>query len=191
MLGKIIGILCTVGLIYSIITGNISAVSEAALTSSGKAVELTVSLVGMMGLWGGIMRVAEKSGVSERAAVFLMPLIRLVFPDAAKKRNGHTEIAAAMTANLLGMGNAATPLALRAMSKLKENSGDSDRASSDMIVFAVMSCSPFTLMPATVITLRQAAGSSDAAGILIPVWIVSLVSNIMAIVLARVISGRK
>nr|MBQ4317643.1 hypothetical protein [Clostridia bacterium] len=191
MIGKITGILCTVGFLYALVHGSTEAVGDAVMNGCRSAVELTISLVGMMGLWGGIMRVAEKSGVTAKFARLIRPLMKLIYPDAVKKHNGTEELAAAMTANLLGMGNAATPLAIQAMKKLRENDPDNDRASGDMVVFAVSACTPFTLLPATVITLRQAAGSADPTDVVLPIWLVSLTANLFAVILARLLTMGK
>jgi len=187
MIGKIFGVLCMAGLIGGILCGRTAEVSAAALEGSTRAVRLTIELVGMMGLWSGIMRVMDKAGVTKFIAKLLSPIIKILFGDAWKKQNGVNEIAAAITANMLGMGNAATPLTLKAMEKLKENSNGTE-GSGDMTVFAVMSCFPFTLLPATLITLRTAAGAAEPADILVPVWLVSLMSCVFACAAAKLMS---
>jgi len=179
MAGKVMGILCIIGFIFGIINGETEAVSRAATESAGKAVNLAISLTGMMGLWGGIMRVAEKSGATSIITKIMTPAMKFLFPDAVNKNNGIPEIAAAVTANMLGMGNVSTPLSLKAMEKLKENC-DGIEPSPDMTVFTVISCFPFTLIPTTLITIRQAAGSSSPAEIVPAVWIVSLVSFVFS-----------
>ena len=193
MLGILYAIFCTFGFFSGILTGNLPAVSDAVLTSGRDAVQLTLSLLGIMGLWGGVMRVLEKTGMASHLAARMRPLLTLLFPDACRRDKGDTEIAAALSANLLGMGNASTPLSLRAMEKLRENSPDDPRPSADMTVFCVLSCSPFTLLPATVISLRQSAGAVSPADILIPIWIVSAASALFATLLARAMTalGRK
>ncbi len=182
----IFAVFCIVGVGYAIFSGNLAEVSTAALDGGRLAVDLTISLCGMMGLWGGIMRVLEKCGAASRLGKLMKPMMRLVFVDACRKNNGVDEIAAALSANMLGMGNATTPLSLRAMEKLRENSPDG-RVSPDMAVFCVMSCFPFTLLPTTLIALRRAAGSNEPTAVVIPIWIVSLCCTVLAAILARIV----
>ena len=191
MIGKIFGMICIVSLIFGAILGNGEALGNAVMDGAAEAIALTISLVGIMGLWCGLMRVAERVGIMRGIAKLLSPMLRIFFPDAVKKGNGDSEIAASIAANLLGMGNAATPFALSAMEKLKENGGSGDEATPEMITLAVLNTASFSLVPTTLLALRRAAGSSDPYAVILPVWIVSFACSLLALVLTRLLGGGK
>lgn len=185
MIGKICGAICVVSFIFGICTGNIGQMSEAVIRGAADAVELTVSLIGIMCLWNGIMRVAQGTGMIDRLALLMSPLLRLLFPDAYKKSNGLGELAASISANIFGIGNAATPLAIKAMEKLQENNLQKDTATDDMIMFTVLGCGSLDLFPTTLIALRQSAASANPFEVVMPIWICSLATALMGILLVK------
>ena len=129
------------------------------------------------------MRVLTEAGVTKKLARLLRPLLRPFFPDAATRDEGMEEICANVSANLLGIGNAATPLALCAMEKLQRHNPTPDRASREQITLAVLNTAPLTCIPATLLALRRAAGSANPYLILIPVWITSAFCALLALLL--------
>ncbi len=185
MLGKVFGIICLISFVGAILTGNLTALGEAVLDGASDAVTLTLSLCGMMGLWCGIMRILERAGIIGKLARLMHPLLRFFFPDAAKDPDGCGEIAANISANLLGLGNAATPFALRAMEKLQKQNPTPDTASPDMITLAVLNTASINLIPTTVITLLRSAGSSNPYRVIFPIWICSTGSALFALCLCR------
>lgn len=191
MIGKVFGIICIISMIFGIAQGNGEALGNAVMDGANQAITLTVSLIGIMALWCGMMRVLEKVGVMRGIARLLSPVLKIFFPDAVRRRNGDSEIAANISANLLGMGNAATPFALAAMEKLKENGGNSDTATSEMISLAVLNTASFSLVPTTLLALRRAAGSTDPYSVILPVWLVSLACSLLALLLTKLLGRRK
>lgn len=181
---KISGILMVISFLVALTEGNMEALSAAALAGCGKAVTLTLSLLGLMCLWGGMMGVAGTAGVLDRLAQFLSPLLRRIFPDAWRKGKGIREIAAAVVANVLGVGNAATPLAVAAMEALAEGH-EGEAASDDMVTFTVLGTAFPSFLPTTVIALRSAAGSRNPFDILPAVWICSVTLSVFAVLVAR------
>lgn len=181
---KVSGILMAISFLSAALGGRMEAVSEAALAGCSKAVTLTLSLLGLMCLWGGIMGVAKESGLLDRLAKLLSPLLRLVFPDAYRSGKGIREIAAAIVANVLGVGNAATPLAVSAMEALAEGH-EGETASDDMVTFTVLGTAFPAFVPTTVIALRAAAGSRNPFDVLPAVWICSVSLSVFAVLLAR------
>ena len=145
---------------------------------------LTLSLLGLMCLWGGIMGVAKEGGLLDRLAKLLSPLLRRIFPEAWKSGKGIPEIAAAIVANVLGVGNAATPLAVTAMEALAEGH-EGEAASDDMVTFTVLGTAFPAFLPTTVIALRAAAGSRNPFDIVPAVWICSVTLSVFAVLLAR------
>lgn len=193
MIGKICGVICVLSFVFACITGNVGALGEAVYSGAENAVQLTISLVGMMCLWNGVLQVMQASGVVDKLAALCSPLLNYLFPDAHKKHNGIGEIAAALSANMLGIGNAATPLALKAMDKLQENNDDKVRASNDMIMFTVLGCASLDIFPTTLIALRRAAGSGNPFEIIVPIWICSAITALLGVVCVKIyclVSGR-
>lgn len=194
MLGKIFGVICLIAVIAGCVTGNIPALGGAILDGASGAVSLTISLCGVMCLWGGVMQVLEDAGAIRRLARLMSPLLRVFFPDAYKSGIGAEEIAANISANLLGIGNAATPLALRAIEKMQTSNPDKSRPSADMITLAVLNTASFSVFPSTVVALRRTAGAAEPFAVVLPVWICSAAGALLALCLCRVcaaLGGRR
>lgn len=184
---KISGAIIIISVICAFFTGNVGALTEAAINGGAKAVTVAFSLLPMMCLWCGIMRVAEECGILKAFSRLLSPVLRLVFPKTAKSGQGTNEISTALAANILGIGNAATPLALNATKKL---GCDSDgKAGSDLITFTLIGCAPPCLFPTTVVALRAASGSSDPTSIVPAVIACSFTLCILSIILSRILAG--
>ena len=190
MLGKIFGVICVLSVVFAFINSKITELGNAVIDGASSAVSLTVSLCGMMCLWCGIMRVLERAGVIERLAKLLSPFLKFFFPDAYKKGEGCSEIAANVSANLLGIGNAATPLAICAMKKLQKNNPTPSVASSDMITLAVLNTASISIVPSTILALRRAAGSSEPFSVVAPIWICSACTSALALLLCRALRGK-
>ncbi|MBR3893921.1 MAG: spore maturation protein A [Clostridia bacterium] len=186
MLGKIFGVLSVAGLLFGMFTGNTEALGDAVLDGASRAVEVTLSLCGMMCLWCGMMRVLQEAGVIRGLSRLLSPFLRLFFPQAHRTGEGIEEISANVSANLLGIGNAATPFALAAMEKMQKSNPHPDRATSDQITLAVLNTASVTLIPANLLALRRAAGSERPYAVLVPVWICSVLSAAMALFLTSI-----
>ncbi len=174
MIKVVFCMICALSLLASILTGNTSEMGFAVVEGLQSAVDLSLTLLGVLCLWGGIMRVFSAGGIIKYLTKLLKPILRFIYPDAARKNNGLDEISASMTANFFGLGNAATTFSLAAVSKLQENSGDKERASADLITFTVLNTCAVNFIPTTLIALRYAAGSADPFEIVVPVWLCSL-----------------
>ncbi len=194
MLGVVFSCLILASFAAAAAGGNLSLLSDAALDGAVRAVTLILSLCGMLSLFSGVMAVFSEAGLLRRFARLLRPLLRVLFPGVAETGEGLAEISAAFAANLLGMGNVATPFALAAMRKMAATSAPGT-ASDDMVTFSVLSTVPVTVLPTTMIALRRLAGSAHAAVILPPVALVSLLSSLFALLvcrlLCRLFPGRK
>lgn len=189
MLGKIFGIISIVAFLFGIISGNIGSLGNAIVDGASDAVSLTISLIGMMCLWSGILRVFQDVGVIHKLKKLTSPFLSFFFPDAFESGVGSDEIAANVAANLLGVGNAATPLALSAMKKLQSQNPNPEYASRDMITLAVLNTSSVSLVPSTVIALLRGAGSKNPFRIIVPIWICSSVCALMSLCLCRLMGA--
>ena len=193
MLNYIFAILIISAFISGIISGNIGAVSEAVLTESVSAVDLGIYMLGAMCVWGGVMRVAEKSGITDILSKFFSPFLRFVFKGIDTKGKAFSAICMNITANLLGLGNAATPFGIEAMKELEKEDNCKETASINMIIFAVINTASFTIIPTTVAALRLKNGSENPLEILPAVIITSAITLIVSITFARIFDfrGRK
>ena len=193
MLDCIFAILIISAFVSGIISGNIGAVSEAVLTESVSAVDLGIYMLGAMCVWGGVMRVAEKSGITDILSKFFSPFLKLVFKGIDTKGKAFSAICMNITANLLGLGNAATPFGIEAMKELEKEDNCKETASINMIIFAVINTASFTIIPTTVAALRLKNGSENPLEILPAVIITSAITLIVSITFARILDfrGRK
>ena len=187
-------ILILSSIVFAVMSGDISAVSEAALRESNNAVTLAISLAGVMCLWCGIMRVAQKAGITELLAAAFRPVLTRIFKGINAKGKAMQYIVLNLTANMLGLGNASTPFGIAAMKELEKEQGESESASNAMVLFVVMNTASLQLIPTTVAALRLKHNSADPMEILPAVWIVSATTLIIVVTVTVIFSrlwGRK
>jgi spore maturation protein A len=180
-----------IGFIIGGLNGRLEEVTQAAFNSSKSAVELSIGLLGILCLWTGLMGIAEKSGLLNKIAYLVSPLIRLLFPQIPKKSPAIGAIVMNMAANFLGLGNAATPLGLKAMNELQKHNTLKDTASDSMVMFLILNASAIQLVPATIIALRSSAGSANPAEIIMPIWIASASAAITGIMAVKILGSLK
>lgn len=165
-----------IALIFGIAGSNTEAVSDALLSSPQSAVELTIKLLGAMAFWGGVMKVAEKSGMVNKLSKLSAPLLKRLFHGIDENGEAFGAIVMNITANLMGLGNAATPLGLKAITALAKEEKAKESATRNMITLVVLNTASIQLLPTTVATLRQAHGSENPMEILPPVLFTSAVA---------------
>lgn len=161
-------------LAFAAATGNLSALGSAALEGAHSAVELCVSMAGVMCLWTGVMEVMRQSGLTDALARLFHPLLRRLFPRAARDGETLATISANLSANLLGLGNAATPLGIRAARLMARGSGGV--ASDELCLLVVLNTASIQLLPTTVAGVRAVLGARDPFDILPAVWLASFVA---------------
>ncbi|MGN1379739.1 MAG: nucleoside recognition domain-containing protein [Bacilli bacterium] len=175
--------LIIIGILYSLITGNIEVINNSILTNAGKALELILSLLPTIVLWSGIMKIAEDAGILTKFAAFLRPILSKLFPSVPSNHPSLGYIASNIAANMLGLGSAATPFGLKAMSELQKINSKKDTASNAMITFLVLNTAGVTIIPTTIIALRLAYGSSSPTAIIAPAVISTSCSCISAVLI--------
>ncbi len=185
LLGKFFLVSAVISVIYGAVSGRLGEVSSAALGGAAKAVTLSLELLGTLCFWSGLMRVAEKAGITKALCKLLSPLLNMIFPKLKGKSEVMEPISMNIAANMLGVGNAATPLGISAMKKLREISPRSDFATKEMVSFVVMNTASLQILPTTVAALRMEAGAKRPFDIILSVWFVSLCSLIAGMVLAK------
>jgi spore maturation protein A len=176
--------LTLLSLIFGILTGRIEAVSRAVLEQCGAAVTLSLTLMGSICFWSGLMEVAEQSKLTNLLAKLLRPVTKFLF-RGLQSQAALSAICMSMTANFLGLGNAATPLGLAAMEQLAEETKHSKTASNHMITFVVLNTCSIQLIPTTIITLRLSSGSAAPMEILPAILLTSLISLTISLLAVR------
>lgn len=190
MLNIIWPVFIIVSFIYAILNGRVAEVNNSIFESTKLAVELSISLLGTICLWNGIMQIASKTNIVKHLSKLLNPIMKKLFPDIDKEEKVHEEITMNMIANIMGLGNAATPLGLKAMKSMQKKNKDKNRLSNSMAMFIVINTASIQLIPTTVIAIRSSLGSSNPTAMIIPVWIATICAAIAAIVSAKVLMKR-
>ena len=170
----------------AIATDNMSALSAAIFSSSSSAITLAIKLLGILCFWNGLIQIAEKSGLTKKLCKFLYPVLKLLFPNL-KDDEARETIAMNMTANLLGLDNAATPLGLKAMKRLKELSPTNNTADDNMVRFVVINTASLHIVSTTVALLRQEHGSSAPTEIIIPAILTSIIALCLGITMTTIL----
>jgi spore maturation protein A len=179
--------LMAIALVVAAINGTADAVTKSAVESASSAVQIAIGLIGIMTLWLGIMRVADAAGLVSLVGRALSPLLRWLFPDVPPGHPAAGSIVMALAANLLGLNNAATPLGIKAMEELQTLNPDKDTATNAMVTFMAVTTSGVQLIPATMIGVLAAAGSSNPTAIIGPTIVATFVGTVAAVVVARLL----
>jgi len=180
-------IMIFLGILVGLITGNGEIISNSIIKTADSTVSLIIGLVGIMCFWCGVMKVAEKSGFTQKLAKVLKPILKLIFKEAAKDEKALGAIVMNITANMMGLGNAATPFGIKAMEEMNRLNKEKGRASNDMALFLVLNAACIQLIPSTVISIRAATGSSNPGAIIIPAVIASTIAAIAGTIYSKIL----
>ncbi len=176
-------------ILFACITGNVPAVGDAVFSSVTEAVSLTIKMLGMFCFWSGIMQIAKTSGLTSIISKLLSPLLKRIFPSIQNDDDTKNAVSMNITANLLGLGNAATPLGIEAMRRLQTHTANKAVASNDMVLFVVLNTACIRIIPTTAAMLRHEAGAAAPMDILPATLLTSLLSCTCGLVAARVFEG--
>ncbi len=179
--------LIAVGVLIAVFTGKMEETTSAALESAKTAVELAIGLIGVMAFWLGLMKIAEKAGLVGLIAKALRPVLSRLFPEIPVDHPAMGSMITNIAANMLGLGNSATALGLRAMQDLQTVNKDKKSASNAMATFLAINTSSVTLIPATVIAIRVSAGSTSPTEVIGPIILATTVSTTVAIIAAKLL----
>ncbi len=180
----------TLSLIFGLLSGNLDAVASAALEGARSAVELSLSMAGVLCLWSGVMEIMNACGLSEGLAGLFRPILRRLLPNASRDPETLAAVSANVSANLLGLGNAATPLGIRAARRMAKGCGGV--TSDELCRLVVLNTASIQLIPATIASVRAAAGCKAPFDILPAVWLASALSVTVGLLAAWLLSrGRR
>ncbi len=187
MLNKIWPIFILISIIYSIFSGNVENVNNAVFNSAESAISVTITLLGMMCLWSGIMKIASNVSLIEKLCKIINPIINFLFPELKKNEKIKKEISMNIIANFLGLGNAATPLGLKAIKSMQKENKNKDCLSNSMMMFILINTASIQLIPTTVFAIRSSLKSENPTNILIPVWCSTLSAAVAGIICVKLI----
>ena len=176
-----------IGIVVGVLTGNIEAVSTAAIEWAETAVELSLGLIGVMALWLGLMKIAEEARIVRGMGLLMKPIMVRLFPEVPADHPAMGSIVANMAANFFGLGNAATPLGIKAMQELQDLNENKEEASNAMVTFLAINTSSVTLISSSIIAYRSAAGAANPADIIGPTIVATIVSTAVAIIACKVL----
>ena len=175
-----------ISLVFGVVSGNLDAVANAALEGADSAIQLSLSMAGILCLWSGVMEIMNACGLSKGLARLFRPLLRRLMPQASKDEKTLAALSANFSANLLGLGNAATPLGIQAARRMAR--GCSGTASNELCLLVVLNTASIQLLPATIASLRAAAGCQTPFDILPAVWFASILSVTAGLLTAHILS---
>ena len=179
--------LLAIGFLAGILNGRIEEVTNAAFSSAARAVELSIGLLGMMCFWSGMMKIVERSGLINVIAKAAQPILRPLFPGLENNDRAMGAIVMSMSANFMGLGNAATPFGIKAMEELQKLNGKKDTATDAMCMFLVLNSSALQFIPTTVLAIRSDAGSAAPSEVIVCIWAASIFAAIAGILAAKVL----
>ena len=191
MLNKIWPFFIIISFIYSFFSGNIEKLNTGIFESAKNAVDLCIIFLGTISLWNGIIQIAYKSKLINLIMKILNPIIKILFPEIKNDEKIKKEISLNIIANFLGLGNAATPMGIKAMNSLQERNNKKEIISDSMMIFIVINTASLQLIPTTVIAIRASLNSKSPTGIIFPVWCASLCSIIVAVLFTKILIKRK
>ena len=182
-MGLVWTLMVTAALVCGAVQGMLPAVTAAAMKGASAAVELTLSMAGALCLWSGVMTVMERGGLTRGLARLFRPLLRRILPRASRDADTLAAVSANVSANLLGLGNAATPLGIRAAQRMATGCGGT--ASDELCLLVVLNTASIQLLPVTIAAVREAAGAAVPFDILPAVWLTSLLSVLAGLLAAK------
>ena len=174
-------------IIYAIFSGNLEQLNNSIFESTESTIQITLTLLGTMCLWSGLMKIASNLSLIDKFCKMLNPIINFLFPDLKKNEKIKKEISMNMTANILGLGNAATPLGLKAMSSMQKENNKKDTLSDSMLMFILINTASIQIIPTTVLAIRKSLGSENSTGILVPVWGATILAAVAGIIVAKLL----
>ena len=190
MLNKIWPFFIIISFAFAIYSGNISNINSAIFSSAEQTVELCLTLLGTLCLWNGIMSIALKTSLIKKLTKFLKPLISFLFPDLKKDKKISEQVSMNIVANILGLGNASTPIGLKAISSMQEKNNDKTTLNNSMAMFILINTASLQIIPTTVIAIRSSLGSNNPSKIILAVWVATIAAFFTAITAGKILSKK-
>lgn len=173
--------------VYGLISGKANEINNGIFKSLTDAVELTITFLGTICLWNGLMEIVKRTTLINKLTNILKPVINILFPELKKNQKAKEEISMNLIANILGLGNAATPLGLKAMKTMQKENKKKDTLSNSMMMFIVLNTASLQLIPTNVIAIRTSLNSNNPTNIILPVWIATITAAIVGIIFTKIL----
>ena len=187
MINIIWGIFIIVGITYGLISGNISVINDEIIEVGNTCLDLILNIMPLLVIWMGLMAIAEKSGLINKIAKLLSPILSKIFPKIPTSHPALGYIASNIAINMAGLGSAATPFGLKAMEELQKENHNKDCLSNNMMMLIILNTSSLQIIPTTIIAIRTSLGSNDPTKIIFPVWFSTICAGIVGIVSTKLI----
>ena len=172
---------------YAIFSGNLQNLNSSIFESVESAVNLSITMLGTMCLWSGIMNIATNTNIMKILNTLLRPIIKFLFPEIKENQKAQSEISMNMVANILGLGNAATPIGLKAMETLQKENKNKEELSNSMIMLIVINTASIQIIPTTIIAIRSSLGAKNPTSIIVPVWIATICAAVIGVTVAKLL----
>lgn len=174
--------------IYGILSGRVNELNEEIFNSVSDAVQLSITFLGTICLWNGIMEIVKRTTLIHKLTKILNPMMKFLFPELKNNEQAKAEISMNMIANMLGLGNAATPLGLKAMKTMQKDNPKKEVLSNSMMMFIVLNTASLQLIPTNVMAIRTTLGSGNPTQIIFPVWIATIIAAMVGVTATKVIT---
>lgn len=185
MLNIIWPLFITIAFIFAVITGRLNELNSAIFDSAKDAVEMTITFLGTMCLWNGVMKILQETSIMQKMTKFMSPLMKSLFPKMSPQDKEYKQITINIIANILGLGNAATPLGLKAMKSLQDKNIEKDILSDNMAMFIVLNTASLQIIPTTVIAIRTSLNSIEPTAIIVPIWCATIAADLTGILVTK------
>lgn len=187
MLNVLWPIFIIISIIYAIFSGNIDNINKTMFSSVDNAVKFSINLLGMTCFWSGLMEIAINTNIINVLSKFLRPIIKFLFPKLDLEGKATKNIIMNIIANILGLGNAATPLGLKAIGELQKENNNKETISDNMIMLILLNTASLQLIPTTILTLRNSLDSQNPMEIIFPIWIATVCAALAGITVTKIL----
>lgn len=187
MLNKLWPVVLIASFLYGIIDGKIESVNQSIFDSTKNAVELSITFIGTIGLWNGIMQIVKNTTLIKRLTKLIRPIINFLFPEIKNNEKIKEQVSINIIANILGLGNAATPAGLKAIKTMQEENKNKDELSNSMKMFLIINTASLQIIPTTAIAIRASLKSKNPTLIILPVWGATIVAFTVAVLLTKLL----
>lgn len=181
MLNIVWPIFIVISFTFAIFSGNLDALNTSIFESTQEAITLCITLLGTMCLWNGIMKIASETTLMKKLTHLFTPIIHFLFPELKEDTETKNAISMNIVANILGLGNAATPLGIKAMKAMQEKNENKEVLTNSMATLIVLNTASIQIIPTTVIAIRSSLGSSNPTSIIFPVWVATICAAVAGI----------
>lgn len=186
MLNIIWPIFIIISYVYAILNGNVDKINNSIFESAASAVQLSITFLGTICLWNGIMKIAQTTTLTQKLTKLLQPIIKILFPELKQNKEAKEQISMNMIANMLGLGNAATPLGIKAMKTMQKENKKKDTLSNSMTMFIILNTASMQIIPTTVIAIRASLNAKNPTSIIVPIWIATIGAALTGIILTKI-----